>query len=184
MRKHRGLFQENDMKIAITGTPGTGKTVAAEGLRRKGFEVMSVEQIIESHGIEKEYDEASDSYLVDTEELQRIPLEGNTPFIEGHLSHYTDVDVIVVLRCHPAVLRERLLERGYSEKKLTENVMAEILDVILVESLIRGKKVYEINTTGVSAEDVVGKLVGITEGITDGLSPGRVDWSEEMTSWD
>ena len=54
---------------------------------------------------------------------------------EGHLSHLLRVDLAVVLRCSPKVLKERLEAKGWRESKIMENVEAEAVDVILVEAL-------------------------------------------------
>jgi adenylate kinase len=43
-------------------------------------------------------------------------------------------DLILVLRCTTDVLYDRLTERGYSEKKRSENMECEIMQVILEEA--------------------------------------------------
>src|SRR5271157_3940629 len=45
------------MRIALTGVPGTGKTAIADALRKKGFEVISLNEIVEEKGLWKEVDE-------------------------------------------------------------------------------------------------------------------------------
>ena len=47
--------------------------------------------------------------------------------IDGHLAHHLPCDVVVVLRCDPDILRSRLEERGYAEKKINENVEWELM---------------------------------------------------------
>ena len=46
--------------------------------------------------------------------------------VDGHLSHFLDVDAIVVLRCSPSVLSQRLTQRGYGEAKVCANVEWEM----------------------------------------------------------
>ena len=44
-------------------------------------------------------------------------------------------DLVIILRCRPDILKSRLVKRGYRGEKIQENVEAEALDVILVETL-------------------------------------------------
>ncbi len=42
---------------------------------------------------------------------------------------------VFVLRCEPKILERRLRYRGWNEKKIEENVLAEILDICLSEAI-------------------------------------------------
>jgi len=44
------------------------------------------------------------------------------------------IDLVVVVRCDSTLLYDRLKARGYSEKKLDENMDAEIMQVLLEEA--------------------------------------------------
>lgn len=119
------------MLIALTGTPGTGKSSVAERLRERGYKVATVVELAEKHGCI--IDEEDGEIVIDVESLAaRIDFEG---IVEGHLSHLLKPDVAIVLRCNPAVLRERLKGRNWSEEKLLENLEAEMLDVSLLRLL-------------------------------------------------
>jgi len=105
---------------------------------------------------------------------------GENLVIEGHLAHHIS-DIAIVLRLSPDELELRLRERGYTEAKVQENVLAETIDVILVEAVEWCERVYEIDTTGRTVEEVAGAireiLDAIGRGITiDGYRPGSVDW--------
>ena len=126
------------MRIALTGTPGTGKTSVAETLRGKGYDVIDLTRHIKDNNLREEYDAERDTYAVDVEKLNESLSDCEDCVFEGHLAHFIDVDSIVVLRCHPDVLAERLRARGYDEGKVRENVEAELLDVILCESADTG----------------------------------------------
>ncbi len=166
------------MRIAITGTPGTGKTTVAERFSDR-YRVYSVKDLaLESSCGEREGDEL----IVDVECLKE-KIDCEDCIIEGHLSHLLNPDLIIVLRCHPDRLRERLKPRGYSEEKLMENIEAEAIDVILEEALETGRPVYEIDTTDMDIEDVVGAVERIINGDTEGFEPGKVDFSEVILSW-
>jgi len=44
------------------------------------------------------------------------------------------IDLVVVVRCNSTILFDRLKSRGYSDKKLDENMDAEIMEVLLQEA--------------------------------------------------
>jgi len=93
------------------------------------------------------------------------------------------INLIIVLRSHPDVLRKRLEERNYSEEKLRENLEAEAIDVILEEALETGKPVYEIDTTEMNIDDVKKAVEDILSGRTEAYRPGKIDFSEVILSW-
>ncbi len=129
-------------------------------------------------------DEKRDSYVVDVDRLRKdvgkyFKFKGNLIF-EGHLSHYLDADLVIVLRTNPKILKRRLESKGYSREKVRENIEAEALDVILIESLdIHREKVRELNTTDLSTLEVVDKIKDIIMG-KGGYDPGKIDWSEDF----
>lgn len=166
--------------IAITGTPGTGKTTVAEALRKEGFSVVDLNRHIKDNDLLEGFDDARDTYDVD---LSKIDMpNGNDDFVEGHLSHFLDCDMIIVLRCNPSVLHERLSRRGYSSEKILENVQAEALDVILCESVDSGKEVHEIDCTSAGTNMILTAIKDILAGSSE-YPPGNVNWGEEMVKW-
>ncbi len=167
------------MLIALTGTPGTGKSSVAELLRRRGYRVASVVELAKKYDCV--IDEENGELVIDVEKLaDRIDFDG---IVEGHLSHLLKPDLAIVLRCNPAALKERLMERKWSEEKLMENVEAELLDVILVEALEHAGEVYEIDTTEMSVDEVADVVDGIIKGdeeVRKRYKPGRIDWLSEL----
>ena len=129
--------------FALTGTPGTGKSTLSAELRSRGHDVIDGKAFIRENGLLGEYDAERDTYEVDLDALNDAlePLRGDPDvhILDSHLSHFMDSSGIVVLRCAPSVLAERLRARGYSEDKVRENVQAEILDEILCERTSRRK---------------------------------------------
>jgi adenylate kinase len=84
-----------------------------------------------------------------------------------------------VLRLAPSELKNRLLARGYSERKIRENLEAEAVDVILSEAVEFCSRVSEIDTTGKSPLEVAELIIkAITREIE--LKPGQVDWLEDL----
>ena len=175
------------MLVAITGTPGVGKSTVSKILAQK-FSVIDIHSYAEQHGLFEEFDEEAGSYNVDVEKLNDSimseDLGKDTVFLDGHLSHFVDCDIIIVMRCEPRKIYERLKARGYDDNKILENVQTEVLDVILEESMESGAKVYEIDCSELSPTDIADRIERIVIlGETDDVSPGRVDWSGEMEEW-
>ncbi len=175
------------MLVAITGTPGVGKSTVSKILAHR-FRVIDIHSYAEQHGLFEEYDEEAGSYDVDVEKLNDSIMSEDfsdeNVFLDGHLSHFVDCDLIIVLRCEPRKLAERLKARGYDDRKVLENVQAEVLDVILGESVESGVRVCEIDCTDMSPDDIADKIEHIVIlGEADDVSPGNVDWSGEMEEW-
>ena len=175
------------MIIALTGTPGTGKTAAAKCLRDAGEYVIDLNKHIEENGLKERFDKKRDTYNVDIERLNAsirpLTQEKRNVFLEGHLSHFLDCDMIIVIRCNPSVLYERLKARNYAPSKILENVQAEALDVILCESSDSDAQVFETDSTSRTPEQTASAISEIVKGNTDGYEKGSVNWSEEMEKW-
>ncbi len=161
--------------IALTGTPGTGKTTVAELLKKRGYEVISVIEMARKYDCI--LDDEGEEVEIDVEKLSQFRFDG---IVGGHLSHYLHPDITIVLRCNPLVLKNRLEERGWDEEKLMENVEAELLDVILVEAIEMNSNVYEIDTTFMTAEEVADAVESIISGKGEDYRPGKVDWLSEL----
>ena len=106
--------------------------------------------------------------------------------IDSHISHLLDVDKVIVLRCHPNELKQRLKNREYEdgvniEMSVEENINAEALDVILIESInLHGKeKVHEIDGTGEKPEAVAREIERIIAG-KSGPKVGLVSFIEYL----
>ncbi|MCD4765253.1 MAG: AAA family ATPase, partial [Methanosarcinales archaeon] len=148
---------------------------------------------ITDEGLHTGRDEMRGSLVADIEALQGrldelVKGETVTIIIEGHLSHYLEgSDAVIVLRTRPGVLAHRLEERAYFKEKVRENMEAEALDVILVETTLKHDMVYEVETTTSSPEDAAIQVDSIIEHLAAGnfeqverYLPGRFDWSEEV----
>ncbi len=186
------------MIIALTGTPGTGKTTVCGILDehsqyRKQFHIIDLNKIVIGEKLYTGKDETRDTYEADMDKLEErvkqitseVP-QGMDIIMEGHLSHLLPSDVIIVLRTHPVALRKRLGKRkNYSFSKVKENANAEALDVILVESAECSKNIFEINTTDINPLAVVKSVIGIIESVKQGkipedFLPGTLNWIEQV----
>jgi adenylate kinase len=168
------------MKVAITGTPGTGKTSVASFLAEKGYKVESMDNL--SKNFFTGYDEKRECKIVDVDavdgEFKKIEEQG-VLFIEGHLSHLLSVDFVIVLRCNPLEMEKRLQAKKWKKSKIMENLEAEAMDLILSQACeLHGKQVLEIDTTGRKAGDVAGEIAKIAEEGFIYRKIGKVDWSE------
>lgn len=173
------------MLIALTGTPGTGKSTVSLGLQAKGWSVLEVNDLARRHGLLRSKDPSRDSYDLDLDELQEA-LERekfNDGVLVGHLSHLLDVDMVIVLRCHPEMLAERLGSRKWPLVKIRENALAESLDIILVEAIDTDLPVFEVDTTDMSLPETEAAMLAILAGEKEKYAVGNIDWSEEALRW-
>ncbi|MDD5472542.1 MAG: adenylate kinase family protein [Candidatus Methanoperedens sp.] len=185
------------MIIALTGTPGTGKTTVCGIIRehsqyRKQYHIIDLNRLVLDEKLYTEKDEKRNTYEADMDKLEervkqvisQLP-KGLDVILEGHLSHLLPADAVIVLRAHPVALRKRLGKRkDYSFAKVKENTDAEALDVILVESAERSKNVFEINTTDMNSLAVAKSIVSIIESLKLGKAPreflpGKINWIEQ-----
>lgn len=161
------------MMIIITGTPGTGKTsVTGELMKRFDAEYISINSLLDEYDLSLGTDSVRGYNIVDTEKM--IPVVDKIRedcvkehlIFEGHLAQdYPSADKVVVLRCNPLVLRERLSSRDWREEKVSENVSAEILGVCTSESYeTYFDNVEEIDTTDMSVECVSEEIIKIING--------------------
>ena len=171
------------MRVAITGTPGTGKTSVSAILRQRGHDVLDMTQYIKDNGLREEYDAERDTYDVDVERLNDCLADYDNVIFEGHLAHFMDVDSVIVLRCHPDVMKGRLEARGYSEEKVRENIQAEVLDVILFEAVESGIPTFSVDTSHGIVERTADEIEDVMKGDVIGHMPEDISWAEEMDKW-
>ncbi len=181
------------MLIGLTGTPGTGKSSVSDLLKERcGYRVIHLNELIKEERLYSEVDEVRDTLVADMDKVsarvsELVDESDAVTILDSHLSHYI-ADIVIVLRASPDKLRERLSRRNYSQAKVSENVEAEALDVILVESVEWCEKVFEINTTEATVEDIVKDVDEIIRALLCGderevllkYKPGSFDWSEDI----
>lgn len=168
--------------VAVTGTPGTGKTTATEALADRGVDVplIHLNDEIKDHDLWTERDVDRDSLITDIDAVARHLGEWNR-VLESHLAHLFEADRVVVLRCEPSVLETRLQARGDSAEKASENAESEALDVVLSEAVDEhgSESVYEIDTTDRDPEAVADEIAAVLTGERS-PSAGEVDFTEYL----
>lgn len=165
------------MRVAITGTPGTGKTTAVAFVETE-LDVIGLNDLVRSEGLTIGTDEERNSLVADIDAIESRLSGRDDVLVESHLAHHLDADRVIVLRCRPETLKRRLLERGESERKAAENAEAEALDVILSEAVDRHglESVYEIDTSDSDPEAVAGEIEAVLNGERQ-PSAGTVDFT-------
>jgi adenylate kinase len=169
------------MRMAITGTPGVGKTSVCRAL---GIEFTDLNSLIAARGFYTGVDKGS--LIADLDKIEAYVKRAE--LIESHLAHLLNPDVAIVLRANPLLLVDRLKQKGFPAEKIAENVEAETLDVILIEAVELCEIVYELDTSVKSIEEVASLVREIIDVETAGESgrkealranykPGSVDWT-------
>jgi len=179
--------------ILITGTPGVGKTTISQKLASfLNARYINLTEIIKQKNLDTLIDSNRETLVVDTENVSKIIQETldkteGIIIIEGHFVVFVvpknEVDIVLVLRRDPRELKDVLLKRGYNDKKLWENITAELLDICLVDALSSSdiSKVCELDVSGKSIESVVEEVIFILNNRKE-CKYGEVDWLGKLES--
>jgi len=142
------------MKIAITGTPGVGKTTISKKLgEHYNSKVLNEKEFALKQGIGK-FDTEENELVVPLEKLEakvNEVLKKEQDFIlEGHLlcEIRGKFDLVVLLTCDPELLESRLNKRGYKAEKIQDNVFCEGIEYCKkhVQRNYKKEKVIEIKS--------------------------------------
>ena len=173
--------------ILVTGTPGVGKTVVSRLLasRLNGLRI-GLADLVKQEGLISGVDEARQTLIADMDKVSKRTLEiiqdcEGDVIVDGHYAvdvvPSEDVNLVFVLRRHPDELKTFMEKRGFGNRKLWENLAAEILDVCLFEAVetCGVDKVCEIDSSDKNVEEVVEDMILILEGKEE-CKVGTVDW--------
>ena len=139
--------------IAITGTPGTGKTLLAKKLSLLlNANYLNLNKLALKRGLKEGFDRQRKVYIINEKGLYRVikPLLRSLKayVADSHLSHHLPVSKVsfcIVARCDLKTLKNRLKRRKYAPRKIAENLEAEALGICLGEARELGHNVIEIN---------------------------------------
>lgn len=169
-----------NQNVALTGTPGVGKTTIAKLAAEAGWKVIDVKQWAKDADCVVDYDEDDQAVVIDIDALAEQMPKGDRILFEGHLSHLLPVDAAWVIRCDPAVLGPRLMARGYSPAKVVENLEAEALDLILQEALDSVPVVIQRDGTQRTPTELFKSFTEVPIGKAKRHDLDPVDWSDRL----
>ncbi|MFH1240155.1 MAG: AAA family ATPase [Candidatus Diapherotrites archaeon] len=122
------------MKLAITGSPGVGKTSVSKELGKKlKSRVLNEKEFALEQGI-GQWDSKENELVVPLGKLKTalntMLKTEESVIIEGHMlcEIALDVDFIVLIRLDPELLEERLGSKQYDTIKIQDNVFCEGID--------------------------------------------------------
>ena len=152
-------------RIGITGNPGVGKHTIADMLSKKikNSKIIDINKIIISNQAFNY--ETFEADLKKTRLFLLKELINDNVIVVGHLLPYVikrnELDFIAILRKSPYSLIDVYEKRKYSNKKLQENILCEILGICFYDTLkVFGKlKISEIDTTSNDPEESVKKII-------------------------
>ncbi|MEM3586411.1 MAG: adenylate kinase family protein [Candidatus Jordarchaeaceae archaeon] len=173
--------------IIVSGCPGTGKTTLSSSLANAlGLKVVSLGDLVEKEGLYSYVDTDRDTKVADLDRLvprvvELIKKASGFVIVEGHYADIVPsqlVELAIVLRTHPEVLRKRLEAKGWNERKIRENIQAEILGSCTFNALevYGNNRVYEIDTSNLSVEEVVSLAQEIIDKKPRNYRAGRINW--------
>jgi len=180
--------------IAISGTPGVGKSSVARALARIiGAHVIDLSALVVGEGLYTEYDSERKSYVIDEDRVRSRVKElvascaerGERGYVivEGHYAEIVDdqdLEILVVLRVDPRELIRRLCTRGWDRGKSLENGEAEYIGVCLGNALSEHpiEKICEIDATNKDPEEIAVEILDAMRG--KGGCSSRIDWTSSI----
>lgn len=133
------------MKIILSGTPGVGKHTIATTLSSlfDKVTIVDINKIILSEDLlipsQRGNHDVDIQKSLDFLTLLLSKKEYQDSIIVGHLAPYVIdpllVDLAVILRRSPYELRKIYEDRAYSQTKISDNIVAEILGIISYDAL-------------------------------------------------
>ena len=172
------------MAFIITGNPGVGKhTIAINVAKILNYKILDINKIVLDSGI---YEKKNESIDVDVKKLQNIlknKIEEKS-IVVGHLAPYVltkkQIKKAIILRKNPYKLISIYKKRGYSAKKISENLGSEVLGVIAYDCFKKfGKnKFHQLDTTSKSVSQITKVII---KSISGKFENDKVDWLTLIT---
>ena len=122
-----GVYVSNTYSVAVTGTPGVGKSTICDLFKQESQVILTVRELAQQHNCLGNFLISIKARDIDIHTLAERWHGDRAVIIDGHLSHFLDVDAIVMLRCEPTELAKRLAKRDYSESKIRQNMEWELI---------------------------------------------------------
>ncbi|MEM2637616.1 MAG: AAA family ATPase [Candidatus Korarchaeota archaeon] len=160
------------MRIVITGVPGSGKTKIAKELSKiTGWTVLNVGLFIRKNNLVRGISKQTGTMIVD-EVVARSALAKEISkydhlIIDTHLSEIIPLELInhvIVLHVPINVLLRRLKSRGWSQRKIDENILSEMETLYEINP---GEKEIHIDVDEKDAETVAREILQIIDTTTE-----------------
>ncbi|MEM3753126.1 MAG: AAA family ATPase [Candidatus Micrarchaeaceae archaeon] len=156
--------------IAITGTPGVGKTRIAALLHKrvKGSVLVDVNKIINERRLYSGIDKDG-AKIVRLKALQialadvlKQNKNAKLIIVEGHILSDIKIKgaVAIVIREHIRKIMKRLKARGYPKKKINENIIAEAIDYCGANAERNYSSTYEVLSDAGAVEKIMRIISG------------------------
>jgi broad-specificity NMP kinase len=138
--------------VAVTGTPGTGKSRFAAELAKlvPGASLIEINDIVAQHHLYSRID-SHGSKIVRMAQLEKrlkdeLKHRRGTTIVVGHLIPEMGIryDVCVVTRARLSRLMKVFAIRKYDMEKTIENLLAEALDYCGIRARNKANEVYEV----------------------------------------
>ena len=140
----------SSLKIIVSGTPGVGKHTISLELSKllNGFPILDINKVILTENLfinSSEFEAEIDvTKVYNSLKLLLSTKEYVNAIIVGHLAPYVLdpllIDFVVILRRNPFELKRIYEKRAYSEKKISDNLISEILGIISYDFLKKFNK--------------------------------------------
>jgi len=169
-----------DGSVGVTGTPGTGKKSVSRILAHQlGLKPSSLNSLADGFRLVDRKSGEVDTTALGAR-ISRLRVKGGAVYY-GHLLPYVfapeALTKVVVLRCEPGVLKKRLAERGYPDRKLIDNVEAELIGLVSSDAfaVYGDAKALELDTTHTSPQEAALTIAKVLRG--EARAQGRIDWT-------
>jgi adenylate kinase len=170
--------------IIISGTPGTGKSSIGKILSDEiNCKYIEVSEFAIRKGLVLPDETGRNTYVIKEDELkEEILKESNGLTIL--VTHYPDIFLdddrfylntafVILLRTNPLILMKRLENKGWDNKKIYENVLAEAFNTIAEDIYDYNDMIIEIDTTNVKPEDSLNVIFNKVASLDFGI---KINW--------
>ena len=159
--------------IAVTGTPGTGKTTISKELAKKlSADHIDLNKYVLEHNKYSTYDLSRNCPIITQKSLRNavlseiMPNYRKTPskwiIIDSHMSHFLPtkaISFLIIVGCSKLkTLERRLKKRKYTEQKVRENLDSEIFEICKIEAIERHPSAMYVDSSKKSAKSIASMI--------------------------